>query len=137
MLPGGADYDSQAEEGALFHRDSAGKTCFSAAEARAATEHLETIRLEERVKAALQKKHFVLPQQSRNVEQGFCNEQLYGKMNLLSVSGVVRMDASGGAASNPSNETFDAWPSKEALNDPDRFRSAYDGEAEFYDGGFY
>ena len=45
------------------------------------------------MKQCLQRKKFVLPQQSRNISEHFCNEAVYGKLNVLCVSGVVRLDA--------------------------------------------
>ena len=83
VLPGGDDYGTKppaaaAQSGeaapALFHVDSSGKACFSASEAQAASAHIAALRLDERVKACLQRKKFVLPQQSRNVSVNFCNE---------------------------------------------------------------
>ena len=42
------------------------------------------------VKAQLQEKRFELPQnESTEVEINFCNETVYGKMNLLWVTGMV------------------------------------------------
>ena len=116
VLPGGDDYGAApaATEGdeaasALFHLDSSGKACFSAAEAKAASAHIATIQLDERVKACLQRKKFVLPQQSRNISEHFCNEAVYGKLNVLCVSGVVRLDATE-AHDAEALPTFDAWP---------------------------
>ena len=75
-----------AATGNLFHLDSYGKACFSADEAEAASDYLASIQFDERIKACLQRKRFVLPQQERYVATGFCNETVYGKMNLLEVS---------------------------------------------------
>ena len=76
---------------ALFHRDEHGKTCFTRDEAEEARWRIACMRLEDRVKLCLQRKKFVLPQQSRNMIDGFCNESVYGTLNLLSVTGVVRL----------------------------------------------
>ena len=76
---------------ALFHRDEHGKTCFTRDEAEEAQWRIAEMRLEDRVKQCLQRKKFVLPQQSRNMIDGFCNESVYGTLNLLSVTGVVRL----------------------------------------------
>ena len=76
------------------------------------------------------------------VATGFCNETVYGKMNLLEVTGLVRMgaaeadagrrmgaadavdDAEGSEADGseagvaaPRRVPFDAWPAASALND--------------------
>ena len=76
---------------ALFHRDEHGKTCFTRDEAEEAQWRIACMRLEDRVKQCLQRKKFVLPQQSRNMIDGFCNESVYGTLNLLCVTGVVRL----------------------------------------------
>jgi len=79
---------------------------------------------------------------STQVATGFCNETVYGKMNLLEVTGLVRMgaaeadagrrigaaeavdDAEGSDADGseagvaaPRDVPFDAWPAASALND--------------------
>ena len=79
---------------------------------------------------------------STQVATGFCNETVYGKMNLLEVTGLVRMgaaeadagrrigaaeavddavgsDADGSEAgvAAPRDVPFDAWPAASALND--------------------
>merc|ERR1712242_663113 len=99
----------------LFHRDVYGKTCFSATEAQQASARVVQMQLDERVKARLQRKRFLLPQQNHGFNAHYCNESVYGTVNLLCVSGVVRMDQ---AASTPTAQAtqadvaeFDAWPS--------------------------
>lgn len=64
------------------------------------------------------------------VEASFCNESVFGNLNVLSVSGVVRLEPprAGPADAPPpppppggfkfghyarTGETFDAWPSKQ------------------------
>ena len=44
-----------------------------------------------RVKACLQQKRFKLPQKSTSVSAHFCNESVYGTLNILCVTGVVRL----------------------------------------------
>ncbi|KAL3937273.1 MAG: hypothetical protein SGARI_002183, partial [Bacillariaceae sp.] len=67
----------------FFHRDEQGKVVFSSDEAERTSDFLVSMNLENRVKACLQKKRFVLPQQSHTMENFFCNESVYGKLNLL------------------------------------------------------
>ena len=71
----------------------------SADEASAASAYIGAMKLDELVKQSIQRKRFVLPQQTRNVDAGFCNEAVYGRLNLLSVTGVVRLDSSIDASS--------------------------------------
>ena len=76
----------------LFHRDSHGKTCFSAEEAEAASEHIAAMHLDRRVEACIQHQRFELPQQSGYVSAQFCNESVQGSLNLLEITGVVKLD---------------------------------------------
>ena len=91
----------------------------------------------QRVKACLQYKRFVLPQQTTEVEALFCNEAVYGSLNVLSVAGLVKMepicvgeaqDAAGDAAGKGGDQEerkdggrgngraapFSAWPTTAA-----------------------
>ena len=40
----------------------------------------------------MQYKRFILPQQTTEVEATFCNEAVYGSLNVLSVAGLVKME---------------------------------------------
>ena len=48
--------------------------------------------LVERVKQALHKTDFVLPQERVDTSTFFCNESVYGKATILMVSGVVSLE---------------------------------------------
>lgn len=114
---------SRAER--LFHHDAEGKSCFTPKEAMRASEHVAAMELDQRVKACLQYKRFILPQQSKHVSAMFCNEAVYGRLNVLHVTGVVKMDhnerltfAKMDALKQTQDKTaedtqahFDAWPS--------------------------
>ena len=150
-LPGGntgqnPDADGGGAEAcyrpSLFHRDELGNTCFTEDEATRASEHIAAMALDERVKSCLQKKRFELPQHSETAEAFFCNESVYGNVNILWVTGVVRMSpddvwtfdrvdkakaaaasssgdgagAGGGGDDEKSSKKkkFNAWPSKSA-----------------------
>ena len=95
---GGADDSSSSSSKkkpplmSLFHRDSHGKTCFSAEEAEAASEHIAAMYLDRRVEACIQHQRFELPQQSGYVSAQFCNESVQGSLNLLEITGVVKLD---------------------------------------------
>jgi hypothetical protein len=69
----------------------------------------------------LQQKRFVLPQVMDGVQAHFCNESVYGKVNILWCCGVIRM-AEGNEAANAANE-FDAWPSAAAKSKIDAARA--------------
>mmetsp|Transcript_32952 Transcript_32952/g.76993 ORF Transcript_32952/g.76993 Transcript_32952/m.76993 type:complete len:147 (-) Transcript_32952:173-613(-) len=118
VLPGGNDNCPPAELESLYHRDSHGKTCFSKAEAARASEHVAAMQLDERVKECLQKRRFNLPQEKHVSDISWCNEQTYGVMNVLSVTGLVKMSPGEGAWTFERAERekrappakFDAWP---------------------------
>jgi len=78
----------------LFHVDAAGKTCFDEAEARAASELIAAMKLDERVAAAMGRVKFVFPQASTSMSAShICNEDWFGSFELLQVTGVVRLQA--------------------------------------------
>mmetsp|Transcript_27088 Transcript_27088/g.58322 ORF Transcript_27088/g.58322 Transcript_27088/m.58322 type:complete len:189 (-) Transcript_27088:267-833(-) len=83
---------SNDNTGPLFHRDAKGKTCFTISEARRAKQRIVDMGLDSLVKAQLQKRRFVLPQESHTSETNFCNESVYGRMNLLWLTGVVKLE---------------------------------------------
>ena len=71
------------------------------------------------MKSSMQKKRFLLPQTTSEVGAHFCIESVYGTVNILWVTGLIRMD--GGTESKapaapaaPVEDTFDAWPSRQA-----------------------
>lgn len=69
----------------LYHYDAHGKSCFSAEEAVRASKYLADMKLDERVRAHIQRTPFIIPQQTRSVSAYFCNETMYGTINLLKV----------------------------------------------------
>lgn len=80
FLPGLEVIKEKNNDGSsLFHRNDKGEVVFSAEEAERASEYIASSNLEERVKAALQKKRFVLPQEMGGVQANFCNESVYGR----------------------------------------------------------
>ena len=87
------DMNTLKGDATFFHRNEEGKVAFTSEEADNASNFIASFGLEERVKSALQKKRFVLPQQADQVDQHFCNEQVYGTINILWVCGVIRMEA--------------------------------------------
>ena len=100
----------------LFHRDDAGKVTFTSEEAEAASQYIASMNLDERVKAAVQKKRFVLPQEMEEKDDYYCNESTYSNLSILFVTGLVRLDPTIDPASLavtlPDGE-FDAWPTEE------------------------
>ena len=111
-------YKSEMEKStSLFHRNIKGEVVFNEIEAERASDFIASTELGERVKASLQKKRFVLPQQTDKAQAFFCNESVYGTLNVLWVSGVIRMDNQSAKSEFTLEEgqPFDAWPSKEGL----------------------
>jgi hypothetical protein len=60
----------------------------------------------------LQKKRFELPQKAVEIDEYYCNDSTYGNMNILCVTGVVRLDSSVKTEARHLKEcpSFDAWP---------------------------
>ena len=78
----------------LFHIDAAGKTCFNEVEARAASELVAGMKLDERIAAAMKHADFIFPQRNVHMYQGhLCNSEWNGDFSLLQVTGVVRLEA--------------------------------------------
>jgi len=120
-LPGLDGQGKETEDGvSLFHRNEKGDVTFTEKEAERASNFIASFGLEERVKAALQKKRFVLPQKLDNIQAYFCNEYVYGTVNILWVSGVIRMEGGGHnktKGASKKRKVFDAWPSEKAKAD--------------------
>ena len=124
-LPGLLNPANKADDNvSLFHRNENGEVAFTEKEAARASDFIASSGLEERVKAALQKKRFVLPQEVEGVQAHFCNESVYGKVNILWVCGVIRMEAKSSesegeaaGAGAAACQNFDVWPSEEAKAD--------------------
>lgn len=119
-LPGLASQGKECDDNvSLFHRNEKGEVVFTDKEAERASDFIASSNMEERIKAALQKKRFVLPQETASADNKFCNESIYGNVNILWVCGVVRLDIDSPCQSNPNvaasaSQKFDAWPSVEA-----------------------
>ena len=141
--PGSAPVADDTQPPALFHRDSHGMTCFSISEAAAASEHIAAMELDRRVQECLQRKRFELTQQSGAVQTHFCNESVYGNLNLLCVTGVVRMaendrwtfDRAATVSRPESDEPFDAWPSRETRAESKMLKRFFIEEHDAYQPG--
>ena len=75
--------DGDTTNGKYFHLDRDGKACFTPEQAQLASDYIASMGLEEKVKASLQKKKFELPQVSEKVSIVYCNDDRYGRMNVL------------------------------------------------------
>jgi hypothetical protein len=75
----------------MFHRNAEGKTCFSPAEAAAASAYIRDARVLTQVRSRIRHMAFQLPQQASNISAMFCNESVYGRMNLVMVHGLLRL----------------------------------------------
>lgn len=119
-LPGILNTAKEVDDNvSLFHRNENGEVVFTEKEAARASDFIASSGIEERVKLALQKKRFVLPQEVGGVNAHFCNELVYGKVNILWVCGVVRMESKRSEAEVEATgaatcQNFDVWPSEEA-----------------------
>lgn len=64
----------------------------------------------------IQKKRFVIPQESKEYDEYYCNDSAYSSMNILYVTGVIRLEyppaaTSAAVATKTSKKTkFDVWP---------------------------
>jgi hypothetical protein len=74
-----------------FHIDAAGNACFTKDEAALASTRIMEIDLVDQVKRKILSTDFVLPQLKQTASAHFCNEAIYGKMNMLMVTGIVRL----------------------------------------------
>ena len=110
-LPGGA-VEGDDDGKSLFHLDASGATAFSAPEAARASEYLASSRFLDAVKRSLQSKRFELPQQSAAVSAHFCNESVYGNLNVLCVTGVVRLDPNADVGGDDATPVTLDWPSE-------------------------
>ena len=110
-LPGGA-VEGDDDGKSLFHLDASGATAFSAPEAARASEYLASSRFLDAVKRSLQTKRFELPQQSAAVSAHFCNESVYGNLNVLCVTGVVRLDPNADTGGDDATPVSLDWPSE-------------------------
>ena len=106
--------NSDENGSSFFHRNANGEVVFTEKEAERASKFIASSDIEERVKAALQQKRFVLPQEMSGVQAHFCNESVYGKINILLVCGLVRFDPETDHSVKEPSSQFDAWPSAEA-----------------------
>ena len=84
----------------------------SAPEAARASEYLAASRFLDAVKRSLQTKRFELPQQSAAVSAHFCNESVYGNLNVLCVTGVVRLDPNADVGGDDATPVTLDWPSE-------------------------
>jgi hypothetical protein len=73
-------------------------------------------------RAGIQKKRFVLPQESTEMESYFYNKQVYGNVNILWVTGAIRLDSSSTRPVLDGKVTFDVWPPESAKLDFKTYR---------------
>ena len=89
------EFGDSKEEGLgfpYFHIDSKNNTCFSAKESKLASMRIKEMGLMSRVLEQLNEIPFVLPQHTTHeTSEFFCNETVYGKLNLLMVTGVAKL----------------------------------------------
>ncbi|GMI12680.1 hypothetical protein TrRE_jg7199 [Triparma retinervis] len=92
-IKAGTKEDAEEDDGSsYFHRDSVGKTCFSAKEAERTTKRLAEMKFIDRILDEIKTTKFLLPQQDVEEAATYCNEQVYGNFTFLQVTGVVSLD---------------------------------------------
>jgi small ubiquitin-related modifier len=75
-----------------FHLDADMKVCFTEAEAGRTCTLVKASNLVQEVQARIQTTKFELPQtETKSIDHSFCNEQVYGKMNLLMMTGMLHV----------------------------------------------
>eukprot|EP00299_Pterocystis_sp_00344_P013573 c6664_g1_i1.p1 GENE.c6664_g1_i1~~c6664_g1_i1.p1 ORF type:complete len:614 (+),score=118.90 c6664_g1_i1:34-1875(+) len=101
VLPGGYDDGERRKrrrnvappvQSPYFHLDSKDCVCFSESEALMMTKRLIETDFVNRVAQQVTFVDFELPQHSSNFSHHFCNENVYGHLNFLLLSGVVRVE---------------------------------------------
>jgi hypothetical protein len=73
-------------------------------------------------RAGIQKKRFVLSQESTEMESYFCNEEVYGNVNILWVTGAIRLNSSSTGPVLDDKVAFDVWPTESAKLDAKTYR---------------
>ena len=113
------------DDNSLYHLKEEGKTCFSKEEAKRASEYVVSIGFDQRIKQSIQSMRFQLPQQSTTTETTaqFCNESIYGSLNVLKVEGVCKFDPNWnvekreGVKRKMKEVNLTEWPTKKQRND--------------------
>ena len=127
-LPGSTkEYEDNKsdDDNSLYHLNEEGKTCFSKEEAKRASEYVVSIGFDQRIKQSIQSMRFQLPQQSTTTETTaqFCNESIYGSLNVLKVEGVCKFDPNWnvekreGVKRKMKEVNLTEWPTKKQRND--------------------
>jgi hypothetical protein len=76
----------------MFHRNSQGASCFTPAEAEAASAFLASSDFVGEVQRRIAATAFQIPQAKQlDMVSSFCNEDVYGKFSLMEMTGVVRL----------------------------------------------
>ena len=102
--------DAEDDGESLFHRDENGLVVFSRQEAKRASDYLAELELYDRVKASLQQTKFDLPQKMSHIDYHFCNESVYGNVNILWVTGAVRLDPRAEILESSQLAKLKKWP---------------------------
>ncbi len=129
FLPGldNSQHDEKENTSSFFHYNNEGYIAFTNEEAERTSNYISSIDFEAKVKRQLQLKQFELPQEIGKVDAMFCNEAVYGKVNILWVCGVMRLESSAtkqgdSDVSSIQHESFDAWPSRNAKDRIERYK---------------
>jgi hypothetical protein len=75
----------------FFHINVDGQTCFTAEQAVFTSTYLKQILFIDQLKKQIKEVEWQFPQSSKSRQETLCNERVYGHVNILMVSGVVRL----------------------------------------------
>merc|ERR1712014_482706 len=86
------DHDASPKNSdAFFHINTDGKSCFTDQQAAYTSEYLKSILFIDQLKRQIDKVPWEFPQSSKSRSETLCNERVYGHVNVLMASGVVRL----------------------------------------------
>jgi hypothetical protein len=82
----------------FFHIDADGQTSFTSEQATCTSAYLKSILFIDQLKAQIGQVPWQFPQSSKSRQETLCNERVYGHVNILMASGLVRLSESGQAS---------------------------------------
>merc|ERR1712046_164192 len=84
-------HDSRENASSFFHIDAANKTSFTPNQAAQTSAYLKSIMFIDQLKKQIGAVAWEFPQSSKSRQETLCNERVYGHVNILMASGVVRL----------------------------------------------
>merc|ERR1712176_725018 len=83
--------DSPENANPFFHINVEGQTCFTPQQAAPTSSYLKSIIFIDQLKSQIKEVTWQFPQSSKSRQETLCNERVYGHVNVLMASGVVRL----------------------------------------------